>query len=136
MLALQFVAMSMLLNAFVRGQDSKPTISVTGDSVRYRSSQEKAQLDKLRLQAVQVAKERAQAMANELGAELSAIKSIGNSRSISGGSDSGMGMGASRFGGRDDPFESSPSSTSDGQITLRNSVDVVFYLGNSEFKKQ
>jgi len=59
MLALQFVAMSMLLNAFVRGQDSKPTISVTGDSVRYRSSQEKAQLDKLRLQAVQVAKERA-----------------------------------------------------------------------------
>ncbi len=105
------------------------------DSVRYRSSQEKTQLDKLRVQAVQVAKERAQAMANELGAELSAIESIGNSKSTSRGSDSGIGMGASRYGGRDDLFESTPSSTTDGQITLRNSVDVVFYLGNSEFKK-
>jgi uncharacterized protein YggE len=96
---------------------------------------------RFRLQAVRVAKERGQAMANELGAELSAIKSIGNSRITSGDGVGGRGMGMGGMGmggmgyGGGDPFDSSPTSTLDGQITLQSSVDIVFYLGNTEFKK-
>ena len=74
-------------------------------------------------------------MANELGANLSGIKSIGDSR-VGSGSSSGMGMGASGYGRMSgDPFDSSPTSTTDGQITLQSTVDVVFYLGSTEFKK-
>jgi uncharacterized protein len=104
------------------------------DSVRYRSSKEKEQLDKLHVSAVQVAKQRARAMANELGAKVQAIKSIGNSHALPGGSDSRMGMGRS-MGGYSDPFGSDDSSTTAAQIILRSSVDVVFYLSNAKFKE-
>lgn len=106
------------------------------DSVTFRSSDEKANLEKLRLQAVRVAKQRAEAMANELGAELASIKSIEHSKVNSLPGESGMGMGSSRYGGmRSDPFGSDSPSSTDGQITLYSSVDVVFYLDSSKFKK-
>ena len=107
------------------------------DNVEYRSSHENVNREKLRQQAVRVAKERAQAMARELGATLSAIKSIGNvsgrvSNRESRGVLSGMGgMG----GGYGDPFSSREAPMIDGQITLQSSVDVVFYLGNTELKE-
>ena len=107
------------------------------DSVVYRSSQEKDHQEKLRQTAVRVAKERAGAMAQELGATLSGIKSISNSSNRLGNSGS-RGMSGPRGGGMGyggDPFASYEVGTSDGQITLQSSVDVVFYLGNADLKQ-
>lgn len=111
------------------------------DAVTFRSSQEKAELEKLRLAAVRNARERGQAMAAELGAELSGIKSIANPKVSSGdrgygmGMGMGMGMGAGYGGMSGDPFASEPTSNSEARVLLQASVDVVFYLGSSEFKK-
>ena len=108
------------------------------DAVTYRSSQEKAQLEKLRLAAVRNARERGQSMAAELGAELSGIKSIANSKVASAGRGYGMGMGMGSDYGmsmRGDPFASDPTSNSEARVSLQASVDVVFYLGSSDFKK-
>lgn len=103
------------------------------EGVTYRSSQEKAHREKLRLQAVRVAKEKAEAIAHELGATLSAIKSVSNSTSGSAHRRTngyGGGMGSS------DPFGSSDSSGASQQIVLHASVDVVFYLGDADFKEK
>lgn len=100
------------------------------DGVYYRSSEEKAHIEKIRQAAVRVAKERAEAMASELGANLSAIKSISGSR-INSGSHSDRGM-AGGYG--ENPFGTSPSTSNGSHITLESTVDVVFILGDTKLK--
>ncbi len=107
------------------------------DNVEYRSSHENEHREKLRQQAVRVAKTRAQATAHELGATLSAIKSISNvsGRLINPGSRGVLSGRGGMGGGYGDLFDSNEESTRDGQITLQSSVDVVFYLGNTDLKE-
>lgn len=99
------------------------------DRIEYRSSEEAQYRDELRIQAVRNAKNKAAAMANELGANLESIKSISNesSRVGSRGSRGGYGMG--------DPFESDTRSENAGKILLESSVSVVFSLRDTILKK-
>ena len=84
------------------------------------------QLTPILEKAVRAAKEKAQAMAGELGATLSAIKSISESRDTF--ARTAMQNSISNpFGG-----EPAEETFAIGQIQINAAVDVVFYLGSPE----
>ncbi len=101
------------------------------DRIEYRSSLESKHREELRILAVRNAKNKAAAMANELGAKLDSIKSISNETNRLGSRDSrggyGMGMG--------DPFGSDITSDSAGKIRMETSISVVFSLRDTDLKK-
>lgn len=94
--------------------------------IEFRSTNLREHRDLARLKAVRAAKEKAQAMAAELGATLAAIKSIG---------ERGEAFGRSAMQNvSSNPFaDASPSEEfAIGQIQITAAVDVVFYLGSTE----
>ncbi|MCU0721350.1 MAG: SIMPL domain-containing protein [Pirellula sp.] len=99
------------------------------DRVEHRSSKEPQHREELRILAIRNAKNKASAMANELGAKLDSIKSISNesNRSVRRDSRGGYGMG--------DPFDSEERSDNAGKIRLESSVSVVFSLRDTELKQ-
>ncbi len=99
------------------------------DRVEHRSSRESQHREELRILAIRNAKNKASAMANELGAELHSIKSISNESNHSRRRDSRGGYGI------DDPFASDEGSNNAGKIRLDSSVSVVFSLRDTELKK-
>jgi uncharacterized protein len=101
------------------------------DRIEYRSSNESKHREELRILAVRNAKNKAAAIANELGAKLDSIKSISNESNRVGSRDSrggyGMGMG--------DPFGSDITSDSAGKIRMETSIIAVFSLRDTDLKK-
>lgn len=95
--------------------------------IEFRTSELRKHRDAARLQAVRAAKEKAQAMAGELGAKLASVKTITESSPAAHG---GYALQNSFSESR------SPSASSDtfavGQITIRAAVDVVFTLADAE----
>jgi uncharacterized protein YggE len=98
------------------------------DRVEHRSSKESQHREELRILAVRNAKNKASAIANEVGAKLDSIKSISNESNRSGRRDSRGGYGM------DDPFESEDRSHKAGKIRLESSVSVVFSLRDTQLK--
>lgn len=94
--------------------------------IEFRTSKLREHRDEARLKAVRAAKEKAQAMAGELGATLFAIKSIDESRDTL--ARTAMQNSISNpFGG-----EPAEGTFAIGQIEINAAVDVVFYLGSPE----
>ena len=97
--------------------------------IEFRTSELRKHRDEARLQAVRAAREKADAMAKELGAKLAAIKSIQEVK------DNGympmmmQNTFSNQFAGRSNE---STESFAVGQITIRAAVDVVFDLGDAE----
>ena len=100
--------------------------------IEFRTSQLRKHRDEARLQAVRAAREKAQAMAKELGAKLAAVKSIHEIK------DNGympimmQNSFSNAFGDR---AAESSESFAVGQITIRAAVDVVFDLSDAEIEE-
>lgn len=94
--------------------------------IEFRTSKLREHRDAARLKAVRAAKEKAQAMAAELGATVVAIKTVNESRESFGRSAMQNSM-SNPFGG-----EGASEVFAVGQIQITAAVDVVFYLGDTE----
>lgn len=94
--------------------------------IEFRTSKLREHRDEARLKAVRAAKEKAQAMAEELGATVVAIKSVNESRESFGRAAMQNAM-SNPFGG-----EAESETFAIGQIQITAAVDVVFYLGSTE----
>jgi uncharacterized protein YggE len=100
--------------------------------IEFRTTDLRKHRDKVRLDAVRAAREKAQAMSAELGATLASVKTIHES------------VGGGGYGGRMDQNTTSDvfgapsdaeSTFAAGQISITASVEIVFVLGNTELKK-
>ena len=102
------------------------------DQVSYRSTKEKESREQVVLMAVRAAKARGQAMAQELGAGITSIQSVGDPKISIGnngrGGYGGMGMG-DPFGGEEVPHTNS-------QIVLRATVFITFELEEGHTKNR
>ncbi len=113
--------------AFYKGLVERGINRVRG--IEFRSSEMKKHRDAARLDAVRNAREKAKAMAGELGATLASVKTIRETRS---------GTTYGSYGGyspADDPFGAPPSvapALAVGQIPITASVEIVFILGETE----
>lgn len=98
--------------------------------IQFNSSELRKHKDEARLQAVRAAREKATAMAGELGATIIAVKSIEES---SPGRAANMNFMQNTVS---DPFgDSGEGSFAAGQIQITANVNVVFYLGNAKMDK-
>lgn len=100
----------------------------TVGGVEFRTTELRKHRDEARLQAVRAAKEKAAAMAGELGATLAGVISISEERS-GGFGRSSMLQNSVVMG----DFNSGGSSIAAGMIEVNASVSVTFRLGNTEF---
>lgn len=111
--------------AIYQGLVARGINNVSG--VEFRTSELRKHKDEARLRAVRAAREKATAMAGELNATLSGIKSIEE-------------FSQGGFFGRNtmqNVVAAAPAGDSfvAGQIEIDATVDVVFYLGNSRFEQ-
>ncbi|MFN5467389.1 MAG: SIMPL domain-containing protein [Pirellulaceae bacterium] len=97
--------------------------------IEFRTTELRQMRDKARQEAVRAAREKAQAMAGELGAKLASVQSIRENLN-NGMMPSYMAQNA-LF---DAPAEATDRSLAAGEISVRASVDVVFLLGDVELK--
>jgi uncharacterized protein len=98
--------------------------------IEFRTSELRHHRDRVRLQAVRAAKEKAEAMSKELGARLASIRTISESPNV-GHASYGMQNSIS------DPFGGAAPAAEQfavGQITVRAVVDIVFNLGDAEME--
>jgi uncharacterized protein YggE len=96
--------------------------------IQFNSSELRKHKDEARLQAVRAAREKATAMAGELGATIIAVKSIDESNPSRMSSMNFMQNSIS------EPFgDSGDGSFAAGQIQITANVAVVFYLGKAKF---
>lgn len=97
--------------------------------IAFKTSELRRLRDQARLEAVRAAKEKAQAMAGELGARIASVKTIEEGRRSGG-------YGGYMQNSDSDPF-GTPSgdmpSLAVGQIAITASVEIVFVLGNTAF---
>lgn len=98
--------------------------------VQFKSTELRKHRDEARLQSIRAAREKATAMAQELGVTLSGVKSISES-----GSDGGSWRAQSNFASNAYAEAPSDESMSGGGIKISATVDVVFYLDNKGFVK-
>lgn len=97
--------------------------------IEFRTTELRQMRDKARQEAVRAAREKAQAMAGELGAKLASVQSI--RENLNNGMMPGY-MAQNAF--FDAPGEATDRSLAAGEISVRASVDVVFLLGDVELK--
>lgn len=100
--------------------------------IEFRTSELKQHQDKVRLDAVRAARDKAQAMSGELGATLASIKTIrdtGSADVLAG--PMARSSAADPFGG---PSNDAPTFAA-GQIAITASVEIVFILGDTKLKK-
>jgi len=104
-----------------RGIKRSPTVLL-------QNSDSKRHLEKVRQEAVQDARDKAQLMAGQLNAQLSAIRSM---------SESQTGLGRSGSMHSRDPFDggSSNETTGAGKITYAAQVEIVFQLSDAVLRK-
>ncbi|MFO0791718.1 MAG: SIMPL domain-containing protein [Pirellulales bacterium] len=100
--------------------------------IEFRSSELRKYRDKVRLEAVRAAREKAAALATELGATLKAVKTIQETR---GPSPSAGAMYQNRTDDIFDGSDTSAASFSAGQISITAAVEVVFILADTELKE-
>lgn len=115
-----------------RGLIGKGVNNVSG--IQFRTSELRKHRDLARLEAVKAAREKAQAMAEELGATLSAVQSINESGSPgymfpSSFQNSSLAAPAPAFG-------ESGSSVAAGVIEITARVQVVFLLGDTQLEQK
>lgn len=96
--------------------------------VEFRTTELRKHRDAARLQAVKAAREKAEAMAGELGATLSSVQSITEYSTPPRSTFSQNSLTPVRA------FEGSNSSVAAGVIEIKANVHVVFRLGNTELK--
>ena len=96
--------------------------------VEFRTTELRKHRDAARLQAVKAAREKAEAMAGELGATLSSVQSITEYSTLPRSTFSQNSLTPVRA------FERSNSSVAAGVIEIKASVHVVFRLSNTELK--
>ena len=97
--------------------------------IEFRTTELRQMRDKARQEAVRAAREKAQAMAGELGAKLASVQSI--RENLSNGMMPGY-MAQNAF--FDAPGDATERSLAAGEISVRASVDVVFLLGDVTLK--
>ncbi len=107
-----------------RGLIAKGVNDVGG--IQFRTTELRKHRDEARLKAVKAAREKAEAMATELGATLSSVQAITENGSP--GRTTMFQNSISRVG----IFDESDSSIATGVIEITASVHVVFRLGNTE----
>ena len=110
------------LNSFenvYRGLIERGVNSVSG--IEFRTTELRKHRDEARLKAVRAAKEKATAMAGELGATLASVQTI---------SEEGSPRHSSFQNSLTPAFASAPTSIATGVIEINASVRVVFLLGN------
>ena len=101
--------------------------------IDFRTTELRKHRDKARLDAVRAAREKAQAMASELGATLASIKTIHET------GDGGGHGGHRMLNSISDPFGEpvdDAETFAAGQIAITASVEIVFVLGNTELKNE
>jgi uncharacterized protein YggE len=98
------------------------------DGTEFRTSKLREHRDEARLKAVRAAKEKAEAMAGELGAELASVKSIQEMAGVYNSSLAMQNSVSNPFGG----YEGGSEEQAVGQITITAAVNVVFYLEDTE----
>jgi hypothetical protein len=98
--------------------------------IEFRTTELRQMRDRARQEAVRAAREKAQAMAGELGAKLSSVQSIRENHAD--GSTRGY-MAQNAF--FDAPGDATDRSLAAGEISVRASVDVIFLLGDVELNR-
>ncbi len=98
--------------------------------IQFNSSERRKYRDQARVNAVRAAREKATLMAGELGATISAVKSIGET-SYGGEPAANMTQNYSIVVPANNAWDEDGSFAA-GQIHITASVDVVFYLGNAK----
>jgi uncharacterized protein len=130
-----FRSVAIVIKDFAKFEEVYQGIVVQGgnrvDRVQYRSSNESKHRDELRILAIRNAKNKAAAIASELGAKLDSIKSISNESNRIGGQETRGGYGM----GMDDLFGSDNTSVSAGKIQMETSISAVFSLRDTVLNK-
>lgn len=98
--------------------------------IEYRTSELRKHRDKARLDAVRAAREKAEAMAGELGVKVAAVKTIRETTN-----DYYDRMSQNRSSNFIGESPSSETAFAAGNISIFASVEVVFILGNTELKR-
>lgn len=96
--------------------------------IAFKTSKLRRLRDQARLEAVRAAKEKAQAMAGELGARIASVKTIEEGRRSGGYGGYMQNSDSNPFG--DPSGDTRPLAV--GQIAITASVEIVFVLGNTE----
>ena len=96
--------------------------------IQFRTTELRKHRDAARLQAVKAAREKAEAMAGELGATLSSVQTITENNTPARSSFLQNSISPA------DVFSESNSSIAAGVIEIKASVHVVFRLGKTELK--
>jgi uncharacterized protein YggE len=99
--------------------------------IEFRTTDLRKHRDKVRLEAVRAAREKAEAMSGELGAKLASIKTIHETVGGGYGGRNYQNTTSDLFGATSD----GASTFAAGQIGISASVEIVFVLGNTELKK-